>query len=101
MLKDSEEEKERGEFAIRSDACETPIHESTKEDINDLLDSGHEVDDDRIPDTKNKPIPTVDTVKILLNPYSVCGIFRSTRKLQSLLRKCVCVIWMSYHKRIS
>ena len=47
MIKYSKE-KERGEFAIRSDALETPIHGTTKEDINDLLDSGHEVDYDRL-----------------------------------------------------
>ena len=61
MFKGSEEKKERGEFAIGYDASETPIHETTQEDINDLLDGCHEVDDDRLPAPKNKPIPTGDT----------------------------------------
>ena len=39
------------------DACETPIHETTQEDINDLLASGHEVDNDRPPAPKKKPSP--------------------------------------------
>ena len=51
MFKDSEDKKERGEFAIKSDVRETPIYETTLEDINDLLDSGHE----------EKPSPTGDT----------------------------------------
>ena len=29
------------------------------------------------------------------------GLFRSTRRLQSLSRKVVCLTWMSYHKMIS
>ena len=32
---------------------------------------------------------------------SVCGLFRSTRGLRSLLRNFMCVTWISYHKRIS
>ena len=55
MFKGSEENKERGEFAIGSDASEILIHETTQEDINDLLDSGHEVDDDRPPAPKKNP----------------------------------------------
>ena len=55
MFKGSEEKKERGEFAIGSYASETPIHETNKEDINDLLSSGHEVDDDRPPAPKKNP----------------------------------------------
>ena len=43
---------------IRYDACETPIHETTLEDIYDLLATGHEVDYDRLPDPDNKPILT-------------------------------------------
>ena len=61
MLKDSEEKKERGEFTIRYYARETPIHESTQEYLNNLLDSGHEVDYDRLPVPENKPSPTGDT----------------------------------------
>ena len=51
------------EVAIRSDACETPIHENTREGIIDLLCDDHEVDDDRIPDPKNKTRPTGDNVQ--------------------------------------
>ena len=40
---------------------ETPIHATTQEDINDLLDSGPEVDDDILPALENKHIPTGDT----------------------------------------
>ena len=39
-----------GEVTIGSNDHETPIHENTREGINDLLDNGHEVDDDRLPD---------------------------------------------------
>ena len=60
MFEDIEEKKERGEFTIGSDARETPIHETNKEDINDLLDSGHKVDYDRLPDLDNKPSPAGD-----------------------------------------
>ena len=55
MFNGSEENKERGEFAIGSDASETPIHETNQEDINDLLSSGHEVGNDRLPDPKKNP----------------------------------------------
>ena len=61
MLEDSEEKKERAEFSIGSDARETTINETTQEDINDILDSGGEVDDDRLPSPENKPNPTGDT----------------------------------------
>ena len=40
MLQDIENKKGGKEFAIGSDACETTIHETTQEDINDLLESG-------------------------------------------------------------
>ena len=30
-----------------------------------------------------------------------CGLFKSTRRLQSLSRNFVCVTWISYHKRSS
>ena len=46
---------------IVSYARETPIHETTREGINDLLDDGYEVNDDRLPDQNNKPIATGDT----------------------------------------
>ena len=42
---------------------ETPIHKITSEDINDLLDSAHKVDYDRLPDPENGPIPTGNTYK--------------------------------------
>ena len=55
MFNESEEKKERGYFAIGSNARETPINETTQEDINYLMDRGHEVDNDRLPYPKNKP----------------------------------------------
>ena len=55
MFKGSEEKKERGEFSIGYDASKTPIHETNQEDINDLLASGHEVDNDRPPATEKNP----------------------------------------------
>ena len=61
MFKDIEEKELRGEFAVKSDSRETPIHVTTLEDIYALLEDGYKVDDDRIPDPKNKPIPTGDT----------------------------------------
>ena len=65
MFEDSEDKKEKGEFAIRSNSCETPIRETTQEDINDLMDSVHEVNDYRLSHTNNKPIPTEDTARSL------------------------------------
>ena len=60
MFKDSEKKKDKCEFVIGSDARETRIHETTQEDINDLLASGHEVDNDRTPAPKEKLSPTGD-----------------------------------------
>ena len=58
MFKDSQEKENRGEVAIISNACETTIHENNQEGINDLLDEGYCVDDDRLPSNENKYIPT-------------------------------------------
>ena len=44
--------------SIGSDARETPIHKTNQEYINDILDSGHEVDRGILPDPDNKPIHT-------------------------------------------
>ena len=49
-----------GGESIGYDSRETPIHATTQEDINALLSDGYEVDDDRLPAPKNKPIPTGD-----------------------------------------
>ena len=54
-----------GQVTIGSDDCETPIHATTLEGIHDLLDDGHEVDGDRIPDPDNKPIPTGDNYQLV------------------------------------
>ena len=61
VSKDSEEKDDMGDVAVGSDARKTPIHATTLEGINDLLDDGHEVDDDRLPANENKPIPTGNT----------------------------------------
>ena len=45
----SEEKQEGGVVAIGSDSYENPIHATNREDINDLLDDGYEVNDDRLP----------------------------------------------------
>ena len=58
------EEKElRGEVAIISNACETHMEKDNREDINDLMDDGHEVGDDRITYPKNKLSPTEDNYR--------------------------------------
>ena len=44
------------EVVVEYDARETPIHETTQEDINSLLADGYEVDDDRLSDHDNTPI---------------------------------------------
>ena len=61
MLEDSEEEDKRGEVAVESDSHDNPIHATTREDKNALLEDGYEVDDDRLPSPKNKPSATGDT----------------------------------------
>ena len=48
----------RGGGAVELDSHETPIHVTTRDDINDLLLDGYEVDDDRLPSPKNKPNAT-------------------------------------------
>ena len=58
FFKDIQEKEERGEVDIGSYARETPIHATTREGINHLLDGGHGVDDDRLLDPENKTIPT-------------------------------------------
>ena len=57
-FKYSKGKEESEDVAIVSDARETPIHETKLEGINDLLDDGYEVYDDRLPYPENKPIPT-------------------------------------------
>ena len=58
VFEDSEEKEEGGEVAVKYDAIETPIHATTREDINDLLADGYEVDDDRLPATDITPSAT-------------------------------------------
>ena len=60
-FEDSEEKEERGEVSVESDARETPIHATTREDINALLADGYEVDDDRLPAPENTPRNTGKT----------------------------------------
>ena len=50
-----------GGVTIISYYRENPIHETTREGINDLLADVHEVDDDRFPAPDNKPSLTGDT----------------------------------------
>ena len=46
MFETSEEKDEVEKVEIGSNACETPICETTLEDINELLSDGYEVDYD-------------------------------------------------------
>ena len=50
-----------GWVAVESDSCETPVHETTWENINSLLLEWCEVDDDRFPTPDNKPSAVRDT----------------------------------------
>ena len=50
-----------GEFAVKYYAFETLIHAATRENINDILDYGPDVDDDRLTAPHNKPIATDET----------------------------------------
>ena len=60
-FKDREEKEEGGEVAVESDARETPINATTREDINALLAYGYAVNDDRIPVPENTPSNTGKT----------------------------------------
>ena len=51
-------EDKDGEVEVESNYFETPIHATTWENINDLLEDVYEVDDDIIPPPKNKPRAT-------------------------------------------
>ena len=61
MFKDRKNKEVRGEVAIGYNACENPIQKTTRKGINDFLDDCHEVGDDIIPDSNNKPRPKGDT----------------------------------------
>ena len=64
-FKDRKDKEDMGEVAVESDACETPIHATTREDINDILADGYEVDDDILPAPDNIPINTGKTDQLL------------------------------------
>ena len=49
--------RRRGGVAIGSNVCETPIHATNREVVNDLLADEYEVGDDILPDPENKPSP--------------------------------------------
>ena len=61
MFETSEEKDEVEKFEIGSNACETPICETTLEDINELLSDGYEVDYDWLQTIDNKLSPTGDS----------------------------------------
>ena len=46
VLEDIEEKEDEREVAVKSDQRDTPMHATTREDINALLADGYEVDDD-------------------------------------------------------
>ena len=73
---DGEEKQERGEVTIGSYARATPIHKTAREGINDILDDGHEVDDDGFTDPENKSIPTGDNDrKVYREVWKWSGIY--------------------------
>ena len=53
--------KEVGEVTVESVACETPIHETTRQDINVLLKDGYKVNDYRLPAPEYTPRNTDKT----------------------------------------
>ena len=57
-FEDIEQKEERGEVQVESDARETPICATAREDINALLVYGYEFDDGRLPTPENTPINT-------------------------------------------
>ena len=61
VFEDIEDNEERWEVAVESDDCGTPICATTREDINDLLEDGYEVDDDRLTAPENTPSNTGKT----------------------------------------
>ena len=61
MFKYIEEKLELREVADESDACETSIRETTREDINAVLAYGYNIYDDRLPDYDNKQSATDKT----------------------------------------
>ena len=54
VFKDSKEKNYWEEVAVKSYACETPIHATTQEEINDILSDGYKADDDRLPGPEKK-----------------------------------------------
>ena len=73
-LKYSEENNERGEFAVKSDACETPIHAINREDINSLL-----ADYDILPDHENTQINTEKTDQPIYKEGCKCNVMDHRR----------------------
>ena len=63
-FEDSGDKEERG---LESDKRETPIHETNRQNLNDILSYGYEVDYDRLPYPENKPIPTGNTDQPVYN----------------------------------
>ena len=50
MLEDSEDKEWGGGGGeVKSDTCETPIHETNIENVNALTEDGYKVDGDRLP----------------------------------------------------
>ena len=57
-------------MAVDSYQCETPIHATTQEDINDLLEDVYEAEYDKHPETNKKPINRGDTNKPIYKSIS-------------------------------
>ena len=55
VFEDIEEKEDWEEVAVEYDSLKTPILETTRKDINDLLEDGHEADNDRLPSSDTKP----------------------------------------------
>ena len=80
-FEESEEKEYWGEVVVKSDARETPIHATTREDINALLADGYEVDDDRLPAPKNTPRNTVQTDLMVYKEVWKCNDIDHRRAL--------------------
>ena len=60
MFEDSDKNEGRGYVAVKYDAHDTPIHETNREDINNLLEDAHKINDDILPDTEKNQVLQVE-----------------------------------------
>ena len=65
---------------VESNYCETPIHATTQEDINDFLADGYKVDSDRLPSPNNTPINTRKTDQPIYKEGYKCNVIDHRRE---------------------